>query len=306
MISLLILAGGLGSRYNGMKQIDTLNENDETLMEFALYDALYLGIRKFVFIINSHFPVSYQEKLNALLTKQGAQSHFVVQTTDCYLPKKKKYLLNNRIKPLGTAHAVYCAKEIINEPFITMNADDFYGRRSFEMAIKHILNGKISESNWACIAFLLKNTLSSNGGVSRGECIIIHNKLKEVHELTQIQYYEGKLKGKNEKNNWQILSEDLYVSMNLWVLHPSIFQFINNELEFFLDNIKDTLSAEIYLPSVIDQAIKNENVQVEVLQSREQWQGLTYQEDKEKVKMFIGRLKEENIYPAKLWIESFG
>ena len=302
MMSLLILAGGLGSRYNGMKQIDTLNENDETLMEFALYDALHLGIRKFVFIINSHFPESYQKKLNKLLTQNGAQSYFVLQTIDSYIPEIKKSLLTHRTKPLGTAHAVYCAKEIIKEPFITMNADDFYGRQSFKMAINYILQERISDRNWACIAFLLKNTLSNNGGVSRGECLIMNSRLKEVNELTQIQYYDGQLKGKNVKNKWQELSEDLYVSMNLWVLHPSIFQFISNELEFFLNNIEDSLSSEIYLPSVIDQAIKNSHVQVDVIPSKEQWQGLTYQEDKEKVKTFINRLKVEGDYPTKLWV----
>ncbi len=297
-VSLLILAGGFGSRYKGQKQIDSVSENDETLMEYGLYDALKVGIRKFVFIANSHFPEEYRKHLIQILQKNMAEIHFVEQTVEKFVPTEFLPKLSARTQPLGTAHAVYCAKEMINEPFITMNADDFYGFQSFKLAYDFISN---SSDDWGMVAFELENTLSENGGVSRGICTIENDFLENVEEFVQIQKTENEIFGIDENQNRKILSGKEKVSMNFWILQPEIFGLIQKDFQRFLMEQKDLSQKEFYLPSVIDKAIQEKSVRFEVLKTTEKWFGLTYQEDKKFVKEEIRKRKTEKIYPEKLW-----
>lgn len=300
--SLLILAGGMGSRYKGQKQVDTVSANEETLMEFALYDAIKVGIRKFVFIINDKFPTEYKNKIEKLLSERNCQVHFVVQTLDKFIPKQYLTKLKNRVKPLGTAHAVYCAKEIINEPFITMNADDFYGYNTFRNAFRYIESDNISENKFAMCAFELENTLSKNGSVSRGICkVSSDNKLSQVEEFTYIERVNDVIKGLNENLKAKTLKGEDRVSMNFWVLHPSFFKMAERDLEVFLDQQSDLSRVEFYLPSVIDKGIQNKKVGVEVLPTSEKWFGLTYPGDKEHVMRELQIKKEKSEYPNSLW-----
>jgi UTP-glucose-1-phosphate uridylyltransferase len=297
-ISLLILAGGLGTRYKGQKQVDKITET-ETLMEFALFDALNVGIQKFVFIINDQFPTDYRIYLNEILTQNQAEVHFVLQEKNAFVPIKFQNKIKDRNKPLGTAHAVLCAKEIINEPFITMNADDFYGRMSFQLAIEFVRNRTRNE--FGIIGFELGNTLSENGKVSRGICEIELGYLKSVKEHLNIQKREDSIIALNEKlENVELKNSDV-VSMNFWVLHPSYFEFAEEGFLAFLENSHDLTKDEFYLPFVIDQAIQEEKVQVNVEKSSEKWMGLTYYEDKNSVQIEIQLLKEKGIYPQNLW-----
>src|SRR5699024_9397675 len=198
-------------------------------------------------------------------------------------------------------HAVFCAKEIIQEPFITMNADDFYGLESFEIAVKAIRKNKIDENNYAMLAFQLKNTLSKNGTVSRGICRFENHQLKEVEEFTSIEKQQNKNIGKNENFETETLQEKDPVYMNFWILHPSFFALAEKNLTHFFTENKDLSTKEFYLPGVIDQSLKENKIQVKVLPTSAEWFGLTYQEDKYFVKEEIEKMKKAEIYPEELW-----
>lgn len=299
--TLLILAGGMGSRYKGQKQIDTISENNETLMEYALYDAVKVGIRKFVFIINEMFPEAYKKTIYNLLTRQNAEVHFIEQTLDKHIPKKYLLKLSSRRKPLGTAHAVYCAKDKINGPFITMNADDFYGLETFKTARLSIDNKEVLENQYVMLAFELGNTLSENGSVSRGKCDVTNGLLYKVEEYTFIEKMENQIMGLDEEMKAKTLQKNDLVSMNFWILDPSFFQFCEKELFRFLEENSNVNTNEFYLPSVIDTVIQNKKVNVKVLATSEKWFGLTYPGDKQKVMSEIQLKKQQGVYPEKLW-----
>lgn len=300
-VSLLILAGGMGSRYKGQKQVDSLNANNETLMEFALYDAIKVGIRKFVFIINDQFPIEYKNKITILLSNRDSEVHYVMQTLDKFIPEEYFSKVNSRTKPLGTAHAVLCAKDVIHEPFITMNADDFYGHDTFKVAYQYITSGKISKSEFAMCAFALENTLSENGSVSRGICEVFDDKLTQVEEFTNIEYVKNSISGIGESEQSKVLNATDKVSMNFWVLHPSFFEMAANYLNLFLEKHQDLSKVEFYLPSVIDKAIQENKVSAAVLPTLEKWFGLTYPGDKELVKEELKQKKSQGVYPINLW-----
>lgn len=291
---MLILAGGLGSRYKGQKQVDPIVDG-ETLMEFALYDALKAGINKFVLIINNQFPVAYLEHLEKVLVQKGAEVHFVKQTLDKWVPEQYLTKLEGRTKPLGTGHAVFCAIEIIQEPFITINADDFYGASSFEKAVEAM------ENEFSLVAFQLGKTLSENGTVSRGICKSQGGFLQKVEEHTEIIRSADGINGKNSKDEWVKLSEDEFVSMNLWVLSPKFFEMAKRDFHLFLEKISNIEKEEFYLPSILDKGIQNKEIEVKLVQSEETWRGLTYPADKELVAHELKVLKEKGIYPKNLW-----
>lgn len=300
-ISLLVLAGGMGSRYKGQKQVDAVSQQNESLMEFGLYDAVKLGIRKVVFIINDQFPEKYKDHLVNVLKRKGCSAYFVEQTLTKYIPEEYEEKLEGREKPLGTAHAVYCGKDIIREPFITMNADDFYGAQSFEKAVHAIQDNQIDENNYGMLAFRLKNTLSKNGSVSRGICKLENDNLLNVEEFTSIEKHKNKIEGLNEKYNQKAIAENAPVSMNFWLLHPSFFELAEKNLIAFLEDNADLSTKEFYLPGVIDQALKEGRIKVKAFPTSAQWFGLTYGGDKEFVTDQIEQMKAAQEYPEKLW-----
>lgn len=300
-ISLLVLAGGMGSRYKGQKQVDAVSQQNESLMEFGLYDAVKLGIKKVVFIINDQFPEKYKDHLVNVLKRKGCSAYFVEQTLTKYIPEEYEEKLASREKPLGTAHAVYCGKDIIREPFITMNADDFYGEESFNKAVKAIQDNQIDPSNYGMLAFRLKNTLSKNGSVSRGVCQLENDNLLNVEEFTSIEKHKNKIEGLNEEYERKMLDENAPVSMNFWLLHPSFFELAEKNLMEFLAHTADLSTKEFYLPGVIDHALQKEKIKVKALPTSAQWFGLTYGGDKEFVSDQIEKMKAAGKYPEKLW-----
>lgn len=300
-VSLLILAAGLGSRYKGQKQLDPISDTKETMMEFALYDAVNVGIRKFVFIINDQMPESYKAHLETILAKWESTAHFVEQTLDKYIPKEYLNKTVDRPKPLGTAHAAYCAKDIINEPFITTNADDFYGHETFKAAYDWIQEDRIAPDTFGMLAFKLKNTLSDYGTVSRGVCQVENDRLEDVEEFKKISKTEDGLQGNDESGTTKTLNEEELVSMNFWMLHPSFFELAEKDLEAFLKSAEKSSKEEFYLPSVVDNAVKQNKAEVEVLPTAEKWFGLTYPDDKEQALKEVSKRKENGVYPEKLW-----
>lgn len=300
-ITLLILAGGIGSRYKGAKQVDEIGKSGETLMEYALFDALKTGIKSFVFIINNQFPLAYKTRLSELLEAREGHVVFIEQTNAKFIPKEYISQLKEREKPLGTAHAVLCAKEVIDGPCITLNADDFYGYKTFKTAVDFIQKGKISAANFGIITFILKNTLSKNGSVSRGICQIKDENLLKVEEFTSILTKNEKITGKSESGEVRVLTGNENVSMNCWIINPAFFGLAEKGLKEFLTTHKDLSKAEFYLPTVIDIAIQRGGLTVSVLQTPEKWFGLTYQEDKKEVLDYIRQHVEKGAYPSNLW-----
>lgn len=298
-LTLLILAGGKGSRYGGSKQSDAVSVNNESLMDFSIYDALKSGIQKFVLIIGENYPEDEKSRLTEILKSREAEVDFIVQRTDAFVPEKYKSKMAERRKPLGTGHAVYCAKEKIKGPFITVNADDFYGRKTFETAIKW-MQGNRESATFALNAFELQNTLSPSGGVSRGICNTQKGKLMHIEEFGEIKKESDGISGKSENGEWKKLSPHTPVSMNFWVLTPFFFELAEPLFLQFLEE-DDVSEKEFFLPSVIDFGIKQKKIEVEVLNTDECWFGLTWREDMDLVRKEIAGLKAQGIYPQRLW-----
>lgn len=300
-MSLLVLAAGMGSRYKGQKQADGVSEHGETLMEFALYDAVKAGVEKVVFIINDQFEEEFKNRLEENLRKKNCEVHFVIQTKEKYIPKEYLPKVESRTKPLGTAHAVLCAKEVISEPFMTINADDFYGRNTYEIAVEAVNSGKINSRNYAMMGFRLKNTLSKNGPVSRGICQVENQKLTEIKEFSGIQKMDGIVSGLNEEGQKETLDENNLISMNFWVLDSSFMDLAEKELIHFLERLEPGSNEEFYLPKTVDTALRKNIAQVSVLPTNAHWFGLTFPDDKELVVKSIADLKAKEVYPNKLW-----
>lgn len=281
-ITLLILAGGLGSRYTASKQVERIGPYGEFLMEYAIYDAMQAGFNKVVIIVNSTVERTLFDRLQVQFA--SLELFFIKQSSE------------DRDKPWGTGHAVLCAKNIIEEPFMTINADDYYGQNTFKAGAYYLLNNRISSERMGLVAFKLGNTLSNFGGVSRGIC-----QIDEWGCLQSIQEHEGIVKQNNKIVSDQSESRPLPdwkpVSMNCWLFHPDIFSHLQQGFDAFYSNHKDSIDKEYYLPVAVQQLIDTQNVRFEMMLSDEQWFGLTYAEDKRIVQEEIRTAVNEGLYP---------
>ena len=295
--AIVFMAGGLGSRYKGLKQIDGILENGSPILEYSLYDAIQAKFDNFVFIINKSIPQSYIEKLNKILSDRKLEHHFVIQQKSDFVDSET--LFSEREKPWGTAHAVLCAKPYIDSDFVVINADDYYGKSSFEIASNLINEKKINENNAALIAYQLKNTLSENGFVARGLCTLDENKhLKKIEELTKICEENSEIFNLEDHEKRALHADDL-VSMNFWIFNPEFFNVLEFGFREFLTT-KPSPKTEYYLPTAVSNFMKN--AAVSVLESKEIWNGVTYPEDKFTVQQFLLEKIKNNVYPPNLWI----
>ena len=296
--TLVILAAGMGSRYGGLKQIDAFTPQGDTIIDFSLYDALQAGFGKFVFIIRKSFEKEFKEIFNKKLEGK-AEVAYVYQELE-NVPEK--YINPDRTKPWGTGHALLMAKDAVNENFAIINADDFYGKEAFEVMAKSLMKKDKETYEFNTIAYLLKNTVSDHGFVSRGECDVNENGfLTGVTERTHIEKIDGKLMRKEDNGEFVEIDENTIVSMNFWGFTPKCFEFGSQLFEQFLDETKSDLKSEFYLPSIVNEILKSGKASVEVLKSEAKWFGVTYKEDKEMVQKAIGELKKQNVYPGNLW-----
>ena len=296
--TLLILAGGLGSRYKGLKQVDGILENGSPILEYSIYDALEAGFSKVVIIVNTLIPQSYIERLNVISQARNFELHWVYQEMNSIPLQGFDY--PEREKPWGTAHAVLCAKYAIQEPFIMINADDFYGKEAYLLAANEINHHHISDSEFGMIAYLVSTTLSGHGTVARGICTLnAENYLVRVEEQTSIQQLNGSIiyteNGQNIK-----LDPDTLVSMNFFLFNPHIFCSLE---AYFYDFIESdpTSKQEFYIPSVVQRMIDENKVKVKVKASPSQWMGVTYADDKKNIKDFLISEIKNNRYPEDLW-----
>lgn len=296
--TLVVLAAGMGSRYGGLKQIDTFTPEGDTIIDFSLYDALEAGFGKFVFIIRKSFERDFKEIFNKKLVGR-AEINYVYQELDSV---PEKFVNPERTKPWGTGHALLMAKDLVNENFAIINGDDFYGKEAFHIMAKSLLAIDKDSYDFCTMAYLLKNTVSDHGYVSRGECRVDHGGyLLDVTEHTHIEKIDGKLMRKNDNGTFIPMDENTTVSMNFWGFTPKCFEFGDKLFEEFLEANTENLKAEFYLPSIVNEMLKSERASVEVLKSEAKWFGVTYKEDKAIVKKAIEILKANNKYPKNLW-----
>jgi len=296
--TLLILAAGMGSRYGGLKQIEPVGPNGETILEYSVFDAIRAGFGKVVFVIRESFADDFKNRFEPKLNgKIGIE--YVYQEID-KLPKGFK-LPEDREKPWGTGHAVLMAKDIIKEPFAAINADDFYGAKAYQV-IAEYLKQSVIQDKYAMVGYQLSNTLSEFGSVSRGICVTDDNKqLTQITETHKIRT-EGNLIlcESDGKEDMELTGKEI-VSMNFWGFQPTIFDFIENQFIDFLHHNINQPKSEFYIPFVVFEMIKRGQINVEVLTADSPWFGVTYKEDKPFVIKQIQDLTDQGIYPEILW-----
>ncbi len=293
--TLLILAAGLGSRYGGLKQLDSVGPSGETIMDYSIYDAKRAGFGKVVFVIRHSFEDDFK-KIIISKYENFIEVDYVFQEMDM-LPEGYS-VPSGREKPWGTAHATLVAESKINEPFAVINADDFYGRESFEI-IADFLKKMYEQNNdtFTILAYQLKNTLSEHGTVARGVCDIDKdNYLTDIKEHTKISIQNNKIISDID-NQIVELKENTPVSMNLMGFPASAFQYFKNYFKEFLDENQNNLKAEFFLPLVVSNVIKNGETKVKILRSNAKWFGVTYKEDKANVVASIKKMVDDGVYP---------
>ncbi len=302
-MTLVILAAGMGSRYGGLKQLDPMTENGEFILDFSIYDAICAGFDRVVFIIKEENLELFRETIGNRIAKK-IQVEYAFQSMNnipngCNVP-------DGRTKPLGTGHAVYCVKSIVDDNFAVINADDYYGRDTFVQLANHLKSAtsKDGTAHHCMVGFRLVNTLTENGTVSRGQCVVDEKgMLVAVTERTKIMKTEdGAAYLDDDGETWIDLPKDTIVSMNCWGFTPDIFVGLEKGLIDFLGNMGDNpLKAEYYLPFSVDEQNKQGVCDVCVYPTQEVWQGVTYPEDKARVKAAIRALITSGRYPEKLW-----
>lgn len=301
--TLIIMAAGIGSRYGkGIKQLAKIGPHDEIIMDYSIFDAIEAGFNKVVFIIRKDIEKEFKEVIGNRIEKH-IQVEYVFQEINaipegCTVPE-------GRIKPWGTGQAILACKGIVNEPFVIINADDYYGKLAFKNLHDFLItaNQEKSEFTMAMAGFILKNTLSDNGTVTRGICI--EDEDGYLHRVIEtkgiIRNDHGTIDCTTEESK-DIIQENNRVSMNMWAGYPCFIDYLENGFkEFLLDDSGDELTKEYLLPIIVDQLIKTNRASVKVLETTDKWFGVTYPEDKQAVQDSIKELIEKEIYPEKLW-----
>lgn len=297
--TLFVLAAGMGSRYGGLKQLDSLGPNGETIMDYSIYDALQAGFGKVVFVIRKDFEKDFREKI--LSKYEGhVPVEVVFQATD-KLPEGYTCPAD-RTKPWGTNHALLMGKDVIKEPFAVINADDFYGRDAFRVIAKELQKPHDHKGDYCMVGFRVGNTMTENGSVARGVCTTSDGKLTGVVERTAISYApDGRIVFTDENGVEQTLDPMTPVSMNLWGFTPDYFDYSEREFRRFLDKDLNTPKAEFFIPLCIDTLINNGEATVKVLDTDSRWFGVTYAADRPGVVAKFAELHNNGTYPKKLF-----
>jgi len=295
--TLLILAAGIGSRYGGLKQADGMGPGGATILEYSVHDAIKAGFGKVVFVIRRDIEEAFRDIVGSKVEPYIRTEYaFQEMTTGLeWLGEKPA-----RSKPWGTGHAIFSAKDLIREPFVAINADDFYGADAFQ-AIGDFLRDDCSPSQYGMVAYQLSNTLSENGAVSRGVCSVnAEGFLTDVVERTKIERFDDGIHFSDETGRY-FLADDTPVSMNFWGFHPTIFEEIESQFREFVLQNKENPKAEFYIPKVVNTLIEAGKVKVKVLNSDSQWYGVTYPEDKDTVQAALAKMAKEGKYHTNLW-----
>lgn len=300
--TLLLLAAGMGSRYGGLKQLDGLGPNGETIMDYSIYDAIKAGFGKIVFVIRKDFEQDFREKI---LSKY--EGHVPVELCFQSLDALPEGFTcpEGRVKPWGTNHAVLMAKDVIREPFCVINCDDFYNRDAFMVIGKFLADlPESSQNRYAMVGFRVGNTLSENGTVARGICSKDSDEcLTTVVERTEIMRVDGPVCYKDEQGQWVAVDDNTPVSMNMWGFTSDYFTHSEEYFKTFLSDPANMANpkAEFFIPLMVNKLINDGTATVKVLDTTSKWFGVTYAADRQSVVDKIQTLVNEGVYPEKLW-----
>ncbi len=300
---LVVMAAGMGSRYGGLKQIDPIDEYGNIIMDFSIYDAIRAGFQKVVFIIKKENEENFRAAIGNRIAKQ-LEVAYVYQ--DIHNIPDGYEVPEGRVKPWGTGHAVLSCIDVIDGPFAVINADDYYGSNAFKMAYDYLSTHEDDGTyRYMMTGYQLENTLTENGHVARGVCVTDENGyLKKINERTHIEK-RGDVTAYTEDDGqtWVTIPEGSTVSMNMWGFTESMLVELKQRFGKFLDeNLeKNPLKCEYFLPFVVDELLLEGRATVQVLKSMDKWYGVTYKEDKPHVVAALRALKEQGLYPEKLW-----
>ena len=299
-ITLMVLAAGMGSRFGGLKQIEPMGPSDEFIIDYSVYDAIKAGFNKIVFLIKRENYDLFKETIGARVEPHIKVEYAFQELNNLPIGYE---LPGDRTKPLGTAHAVLCCKDVVNEPFAMINADDFYGRDAFIKAYDFLVNTDSNSNNYGMIGYMVSNTLTENGSVKRGVCevdendylkSIIESKVERINNVIVAK----PLDGRGEFN----VDDNATVSMNFLLFTPSIFKHIEDRFPIFLEENKDNLlTSEYLIPDVLEKLIQENKVTTKVINTTASWYGVTYKEDTPSVRSAIKNLVDNGEYNYNLW-----
>ncbi len=294
----MILAAGMGSRYGGLKQVDGVGPHGEAIIEYSIYDAIRAGFGKVVFVIRKEIEAAFREKIGDKFADK-IDVQYAFQHVDSPVEGIDEWPAE-RTKPWGTAHAMLVARDIIDQPFAVINADDYYGASAFD-DMAGFLKEECSPERQAMLGYVLENTLSEKGHVNRGVCVMnaAHN-LTEVNERLKI-HRDGDQAFYEEDGQAHALPIDALVSMNFWGFHPSIFEEIRTQFVDFVKTRGDEPKSEFFIPLFVDKLINDGAITVKVIPCKETWYGVTYKEDKARVEAAFAKMVQQGVYPAPLW-----
>lgn len=295
--TLLVLAAGMGSRYGGLKQLDGVGPAGQTIMDYSIYDAIQAGFGKVVFVIRKDFEKDFNEKI---LSKYKGHIPMDVAFQSIDDIPEGYAVPEGRVKPWGTGHAIRAAREAVREPFLVINADDFYGRDAFEVIAKQLT---AQGDEYSMVGFRIGNTMTENGSVSRGVCTVdADGNLKSVVERTAIAYdKDHNIRFTDENGEERGLEPNVPVSMNFWGFGPDMFDYLEREFNSFLQAKGKEMKSEFYIPTVVSTLIANGEKNVKVLDTESQWFGVTYPEDRPSVVAQLAQLHAEGAYPEKMF-----
>ena len=303
--TLVIMAAGMGSRYGGLKQVDKVGPSGELIIDYSIFDARRAGFGKVVFIIKEEMDALFREIIGDRIARFIDVSYVYQKNEN--LPKGFS-VPEGRTKPWGTAHAVMSCAGVVEDPFVVINADDFYGREAFQKLSEWLDRSETADFNqkpaeFAMAGYILKNTLTENGHVARGVCEVDdQGMLIDVNERVKIMRRGGRVQYTEDDVNWVDLNENSIVSMNCWCFPPSFLYDVSNRFAAFLTKNRDNiLKAEFFLPFVVKDMLHQGLCRVKVLPTKDRWFGVTYREDKDKVVKAIAEKVKNGEYPANLW-----
>lgn len=300
---LVIMAAGMGSRYGGLKQIDPVNDEGDIIIDFSIFDAVRAGFEKIVFVIKKEIEKEFKEVIGSRIEK-NVEVEYVYQ--QLYKLPDGFSVPEGRIKPWGTGHAVLCCSDVIDGPFAVINADDYYGVEAFKEIYDYLSSFSDDEKyRFAMVGYLVENTLTDFGYVSRGVCTVDKDQmLVDIHERTHIEKRDGGAAyTEDDGKTWHKIPEGSTVSMNMWGFSEGFMNELKERFVPFLEEtiVNNPLKGEYFLPFVVDALVKEGKATVKVLKSQDRWYGVTYKEDKAVITKAIGDMKKEGKYPEKLW-----
>jgi NDP-sugar pyrophosphorylase family protein len=298
--TLIVMAAGMGSRYGGLKQLDPIGPSGERIMDYSVYDALRAGFGKVVFVISEAMEELFKERIEATAARRVPVEYVVQKLGE--LPQGFA-VPEGRVKPWGTGHAVYCCRKVVDGPFAVINADDFYGADAFAKVAGFLRENQPAGAHHCCMAgYLVENTLSETGHVSRGVCELTPDGyLAGITERTRRERRDGGIRYAQSDTQWEPIAPGSIVSMNMWGFPPGVLTELERYFAEFLRRDAVSDKAEFYLPAFVDGMIRAGEADVKVLKTAAKWYGVTYREDREAVVSAIGKMIEQGEYPAKVW-----